>query len=157
MKVFFDTNVLIAAFISHGVCCELFDYCLEKHTVFTSNFVLDEFVDKLLNKFHLTETKVLWACDHLRTHTTFTSEAPLSHQICKDHNDDHIIAAGLNAKVDCIVTGDKKLLELKKVFDIPIIQPGTTSNGIALMFYLPLGRLEKRFHGRLPVLQNNRQ
>jgi predicted nucleic acid-binding protein len=63
MKVFFDTNVLIAAFISHGVCCELFDYCLEKHTVFTSNFVLDEFVDKLLNKFHLTETKILWACN----------------------------------------------------------------------------------------------
>jgi hypothetical protein len=27
MKVFFDTNVLVAAFISHGACCELFDHC----------------------------------------------------------------------------------------------------------------------------------
>jgi putative PIN family toxin of toxin-antitoxin system len=124
MKVFFDTNVLVAAFISHGACCELFDHCLENHSVFTSNFVLDELVEKLFKKFHLTEAKVLLACDHLRTHATITSEAPLSRQICEDHDDDHIIAAGLNAKVDCIVTGDKKLLELIKVFDIPIIQPG---------------------------------
>jgi predicted nucleic acid-binding protein len=42
MKVFFDTNVLVAAFISHGVCCDLFDYCLENHSVYTSDFVLKE-------------------------------------------------------------------------------------------------------------------
>ena len=42
LKVFFDTNVLIAALISRGFCHELLEYCVLTHTVITSNFILDE-------------------------------------------------------------------------------------------------------------------
>ncbi len=51
MKIFLDTNVLIAAFLSNGLCHELFEYCVINHNLFTSEFVLDEFREKLEGKF----------------------------------------------------------------------------------------------------------
>ena len=123
MKIFFDTNVLIAAFISHGTCAELFDHCLKNHTPYTSEFVINELLDKLTGKFKFTEAKVLWASNHIRAHATITAEALLSTPFSRDRDDDHILAAAIKADVDCIITGDNDLLVLKKVHGIPIISP----------------------------------
>ena len=43
MKVVLDTNVLIAAFITKGVCSELLEHCLRRHEIIMSEFILDEF------------------------------------------------------------------------------------------------------------------
>jgi hypothetical protein len=123
MKIFFDTNVLAAAFISHGACAELFDHCLENHLVYTSDFVVEELLEKLAGKFHFTNEKVLWACNHLRINTTLTAESTLTHRLCRDKDDDHILAASIHAQVDCIISGDKDLLDMKKVQHISIVKP----------------------------------
>ena len=123
MKIFFDTNVLVAAFISHGACAELFDHCLKNHTSYTSEFVVNELLGKLTGKFKLPEAKVLWASNHIRTHAIITGEALLSTPFSRDRDDDHILAAAIKADVDCIITGDNDLLDLKKVHGIPIISP----------------------------------
>ena len=41
----------------------------------------------------------------------------------RDKDDDHILAAALKAKVDCIITGDNDLLVLKAIEGIPILFP----------------------------------
>ena len=51
MKIVFDTNVLIAALISRGVCHELLEHCVLRHTLFTSDFILEETQEKLIEKF----------------------------------------------------------------------------------------------------------
>lgn len=43
--------------------------------------------------------------------------------ICKDPNDDMIIACAIDAAADYIVTGDEDLLILKNYKDIVIINP----------------------------------
>ncbi len=39
MKIVLDTNVLIAAFISHGTCNELLEHCALNHEVILSPFI----------------------------------------------------------------------------------------------------------------------
>jgi len=43
--------------------------------------------------------------------------------ICRDPNDDMIIACAIDAAADYIVTGDEDLLTLKRYKDIVIINP----------------------------------
>jgi len=47
----------------------------------------------------------------------------LFRHISRDHDDDHILAAALYGQVDCIVTGDKDLLILRNIENIPILPP----------------------------------
>ena len=47
MKIVLDTNVLIAALIARGVCHELLEHCVLRHTLFTSDFILNETHEKL--------------------------------------------------------------------------------------------------------------
>jgi uncharacterized protein len=123
MKIFIDSNVLIAAYISHGACYDLYGHCLDKHIVYSSEFVRQEVLEKLTKKMRLAENKVQWAYQHLCTYTLLVSEAPLKEKICRDKDDDHVIAAAIKADVDCIVSGDEDLLVLKKVHGIPVISP----------------------------------
>src|SRR2546428_7387927 len=51
MRIVLDTNVLIAAFISHGTCHELLEHCLNHHELVTSPFILGEFSQTLGKKF----------------------------------------------------------------------------------------------------------
>ena len=51
MKILLDTNVLIAALISNGVCHELLEHCVLRHVLFTSEFILEETQQKLIEKF----------------------------------------------------------------------------------------------------------
>ena len=51
MKVLLDTNVLIAAFITSGVCSDLLDHCIGQHKAVVSEFILDEFRKHMGGKF----------------------------------------------------------------------------------------------------------
>jgi len=123
MKVFLDTNVLIAAFVARGLCSDLFDHCLAEHTICISQWVLDEFCDRLTNKFGFTRINVEQAASFIMGNGVVLPSDPLPSRICRDPDDDHILAAAVNGKVQCIVTGDKDLLVLKKIQKIPIIKP----------------------------------
>lgn len=122
MKIFLDTNVLIAAFVSHGACNELFDHCLDEHTIFISERVLDELRRNLL-KLGFTEIRAQEAQALVRDNSIMLSPAPLLSPICRDPDDDHILAAAISGNVDCLITGDQGLLVLKTIQGIPILKP----------------------------------
>lgn len=122
MKVFFDTNVLIAAFATHGACNELLNHCIARHTIYTSDFVLSELKEKLLKKIKLTEQDASQIIAFLRRNCEITTEQKIP-RTSRDKDDDHILAAALKADVDCIITGDNDLLVLKVIEDIPILLP----------------------------------
>jgi putative PIN family toxin of toxin-antitoxin system len=123
MKVFFDTNVLVAAYATHGACNELLNHCIAHHAIYTSNFVLKELEQKLLHKIKLTEEETTLIIRFLHRNSVMAEETKLPRHISRDRDDDHILAAALNERVDCIVSGDKDLLVLKHFKGIPIIPP----------------------------------
>jgi len=123
MRILLDTNVLIAAFIAHGACSELLEHCAVNHTVFVSPFILSEFRRNLVRKFGFTAREAESAARLLESRFEQITPGAPKLRICRDPDDDHIISAALAASCDCIVTGDKDLLELKQVEDIRVITP----------------------------------
>lgn len=123
MKIVLDTNVLIAALIARGVCHDLLEHCVLRHTLFTSDFILKETQEKLIEKFGYSVDLAEEAASLLLSGMKLVAPAKLEQQVCRDPDDDNILAAAIGGKCDCIVTGDKDLLVLKVYDGIDILSP----------------------------------
>jgi putative PIN family toxin of toxin-antitoxin system len=124
MKVFFDTNVIISAFITHGHASEVFEHCLSSHECYTSDFVLLELKKNLRKKFGYSETETKNALDLLIENLLIVKNyMKIVGKVCRDPDDDNILAAAISVKADCIITGDKDLKVLKNHIGINIISP----------------------------------
>jgi predicted nucleic acid-binding protein len=59
MKVVFDTNVLLSAFFTEGLCSKLLLRAKRgEFELYLCPFILNEFQDKLKNKFQATPTEI---------------------------------------------------------------------------------------------------
>lgn len=125
MKIVIDTNVLIAAFIARGTCHDLFEHCAINHTIVVSDFILDEFETKLVSKFKFTVQEAASASRLLRTRAVLIPVVPLNEPFCRDPDDNNILALSETASADCIVTGDRDLLDLREDWKIPVLSPGS--------------------------------
>ena len=123
MIIVFDTNVILAAFLTHGASAEVVEHCITQQEVFISSFILLEVEDKLRNKFRFPPAKVADLLRYLHDQLELIEPAKLSSPACRDPDDDMILATGIAARANCIVTGDNDLLDLKQYQGIPIIKP----------------------------------
>jgi putative PIN family toxin of toxin-antitoxin system len=123
MRIVFDTNVLFAAFVAHGVCAGLYEECLLRGRIVVSPFILEELQEKLLTKAKLSPVEVEEVIDALSADAEIVKTQPLTIRVCRDADDDWILATTLAAKADALVTGDKDLLVLERHEGIPILTP----------------------------------
>ena len=123
MKLVLDTNVLIAAFVARGVCHELLEHCARQHELVTSAKILAEFEEKLLNKFKVPPADALEVINLMTLNMTSVTPEPLEAAVCRDPDDDWVLATAAAGGCECIVTGDKDLLVLKSFQDIAILAP----------------------------------
>lgn len=123
MRVLLDTNVLFAAFVTHGVCAGLYEECLLQAEIVVSNHILTELAEKLVSKGKFTKREANQVLRAVRKDTELVSPAPLAQPICRDPDDDWVLATAVAGKADVIVTGDKDLLVLKRFQGIPIVAP----------------------------------
>ena len=125
MRVVLDTNVLIAAFVSRGgLCAKLLEHCVEAHEIVTSAGLLDEYQEKLVRKFRLTPELADSNVALFRTLMVVVDPPPLAIPVCRDPDDDLVLATALTGGCACIVTGDKDLLVLGSYGAIQIKSPG---------------------------------
>ena len=126
-RVVLDTNVLISAILSEGVCHVLLEEANLENIIFHySPFILGEVEKVLKAKFGLRGSEV-------QEYMNLIAEAGLLidprkanvkiEGICRDPEDDEIIAAAVASSSDFIVTGDSDLLVLKKYEEILIVSP----------------------------------
>lgn len=123
MRIVFDTNVLFAAFVTHGVCAGLYEEALMRGRIVVSQFILEELQENLLTKAKLSRAEVKEVLAAVRADAELVEALPLPAPVCRDVDDDWILAAALAAQADAIVTGDKDLLVLKRYESIPILTP----------------------------------
>jgi putative PIN family toxin of toxin-antitoxin system len=129
MKVFLDTNVLLSAIISNGLCADLLKALkntqpdvFDRTTCFTCQRVL------LKLKEHL-PTKFKWsALETEAAITAFSDEyslAPPAYTTvpCKDADDGWILADAQLAGCDYFITGDKEVLALYSVGTMRVCTP----------------------------------
>lgn len=123
MRVVLDTNVLIAAFITRGACSTLLEHCFHRHELITSDFILNEFRDKLIQKFNFNKQDVEEAVRLLQSKMEMVIPSQLEVAACRDPDDDQILGTALAGNAACIVTGDKDLLIIKQFHQIDVLHP----------------------------------
>ena len=124
MKVVLDTNVLIAAFVARGRCADLLEHCIEAHEIISSDGLLGEYEEKLVRKFRLAPDAAAARVALLRAQFRIVTPNPLPTPVCRDPDDDLVIATALAGGCRCIVTGDADLLVLQQHGDVLIVSPG---------------------------------
>lgn len=123
MRILFDTNVLISAFVFKGFSAKVYDHCALLHEMLTSYWILDELREKLMYKFNFSEAEVNVVLELITERTeTFTPVNALP-DILSDKDDNNVLRAAEFAKVDYLITGDKELLNLQSFGNFKIISP----------------------------------
>lgn len=127
MRALFDTNVLIAAFLTEGLCSKLLGRAKRKHfELYTCPFVLAEFEEKLAKKFSATKVEIKETLMLIKE-ASFTvnpaSNNIIVSNICRDADDDNVLACALAAKADYLVTGDSDLLIISTFRGTKIMTP----------------------------------
>jgi putative PIN family toxin of toxin-antitoxin system len=117
-----DTNVLIAGLVAEGLCRDIVKRRLPKHELFTSKVLLAELDEKLREKFGVDPGRVPFIKAY-RDRATILQPATLPERVCRDQDDDEVLAVAVAARAEAILTGDKDLLTLKVHAGIPILPP----------------------------------
>jgi len=124
MRVVYDTNVLVAAFLTEGVCAKLLGRARRKQLdLMISPFILGEFENVLLRKFSASKEEIRSATKIILDAAQRVSHTPTLSGICRDPDDDRILSCALSARAEYLVTGDNHLLQLKEFHGIKILTP----------------------------------
>jgi putative PIN family toxin of toxin-antitoxin system len=125
VRALFDTNVLLAAFLTEGVCEKLLTRARKRHfDLITCPFILREFERILGKKFSAVKREkeaALALIAEAVSGSVEPSEMPVG--ACRDKDDDKVLACAIEAEAEYLVTGDKDLLHMKTYKGIRIVAP----------------------------------
>jgi uncharacterized protein len=133
VKLVLDSNVILAAFATRGLCEAVMSLCLEFHTLILSDYIAQEVHRRLQSKFKYPLKDSDEIIVFLRQHAELVNPAALPSDICRDPRDVPIIGTAVAGRADVIVTGDDDLLVLKNYADILIINPRTCYEKLRVM------------------------
>jgi len=122
VRVVFDTNVLYSALAAKGFCEEVVDEAVAECDVVWSDPLKRE-LESLLTPLHKIGPATRVALEAYVDLCEFVEPEPLGERVCRDKDDDVVLATALAGKADVIVTGDEDLLVLKKFRGIEILSP----------------------------------
>lgn len=122
MKVFLDTNVLISAFASRGLCLDVLGAVLDGHELRVGEVVLSELRTVLARKLKVPS-------DVIGDIETFLREfhvEPIPKNIpdfqLSERSDAIVVASAIATGADTLVTGDKEIQNLR-IERIRIVSP----------------------------------
>ena len=127
IRAVLDTNLLVSYLLTHRPpIATLIDEHLaqERFSLVTTAVLLEE-LDRVLRyprlqRYYSEETRTRYIA--LIAALSEVVELPESvPSICRDPDDDWVIACAVIGEADCIVSGDRDLLALERVGEIPIL------------------------------------
>lgn len=123
MKVYLDTNIVLAAFATRGLCADLFAHVLLEHELLVGETVIRELRSKLRIKLKLSRNDIDEIEALLRDQTVVRTPANHLSLGISDPDDEWIVAEALAGDADALVTGDAALHKLGKRAPLPIVTP----------------------------------
>ena len=122
MRVVFDTNIYISAFITPGGRAEIawLRAVNGEFILFTSVPILTETARKLREKFRWDDEHIKAAVRHAAAVGTVVKPT-LTLAVLADEPDNRILECALEAKAGVIVTGDRHLLDLGEYEGVVIV------------------------------------
>jgi putative PIN family toxin of toxin-antitoxin system len=123
MKVFLDTNVLVSALATRGLCADVLRETLTSHQLVVSAPMFNELRRVLRQKPRIPGELIDGAIEILQQDAHFATPSAVPDVKIRDKDDLTILSSALNGNADLLVTGDKELLNLVKIKDMEIVSP----------------------------------
>lgn len=123
MRVCLDTNVLVAAFATRGLCADVLRTVLAEHDLVVGEVMLDELRRALTAKFKLPADRVAAVEAVLGTAPILPGPAEPSAVAVRHPADRWILATAVAGGADVLVTGDRDLLAVAEDAPLPILEP----------------------------------
>lgn len=112
MRVFLDTNVLVSAYATRGLCADVLRAVLTEHELLTAEVVLQDLERILTRKIRLPDEAVGDILGFLREAHVEPRPARAAELPIRDADDAWVLASALAAGADVLVTGDPHLLDV---------------------------------------------
>lgn len=123
MKVYVDTNVVLAAFATRGLCADLFAHVLLEHELLVGETVIRELRTTLRIKLKLSRNDIGEVEALLRDQTVVSTPTEHLGLGISDPDDEWIVAEAMAGEADTLVTGDATLQKLGRRAPLPIVSP----------------------------------
>ena len=123
MRVFLDTNVLVSAFASRGLCADLFELVLTEHDLVLGRNVLRELSEALRKKLKLPAAHAEEIVDFVSVEAEQVAQEADPVPARVDPDDAVVLGEALAGKAEVFVTGDAALLRLAVIGTLKIVSP----------------------------------
>jgi uncharacterized protein len=126
VRVVLDTNVLLSAVFTRGICERVLDICWENSpaiVVICSELILREFAEHAHAKFGVPTDAVGEAVVKLRAHLEVVNPSEVAADACRDPDDLPVLGTVVAGHAHYLVTGDQDLLTLNSFLGIAIVSP----------------------------------
>jgi putative PIN family toxin of toxin-antitoxin system len=121
--VYLDTNVLVSAFASRGLCAELFEVVLLEHDLLVGSQGTAELRRSLRQKIKLPAARCDEIMQFLREQATAFIESSEPVRATVDDDDAQILGDAIAGKADVFVTGDLAIQRLSAIGGMRILSP----------------------------------
>lgn len=123
MRVCLDTNVLVAAFATRGLCADVLRVVLAEHELVLGEVMLHELRRALKRKIRVPDDQMsaveaVFSGLELVAKPVAPSPVPV-----RDRDDRWILATAVAGRSDVLVTGDDDLLAVADEAPLPILAP----------------------------------
>jgi putative PIN family toxin of toxin-antitoxin system len=123
VRVFFDTNVLVSAFASRGICADLLEVVLLEHELIVGSSVLTELERALRQKVKLPANRAKEIVDFISGEASLLVPDARPFTAAIDADDAMVIGEALQGMAEIFVTGDAALVRLAMADRLPIVSP----------------------------------
>jgi len=121
VKVFLDTNILVSAFATRGLCADVLRHVLAEHELVTAEVVLTELRRVLRMRFRMPPKVIAEIEALLREHEVIARPSKPPKVEVRDPDDVWVLASAISGKADVLVTNDRDLLDVAAKSPIDIV------------------------------------
>jgi len=123
VKVCLDTNVLVSAFATRGLCADVLTLVLAEHELILGEHVLTELRRVLEKKMRVPRRRVDEVEAFLRAQAQVAEGGARPLIKVRDPADMKVLAEAITGQADILVTGDRDLLEVAAKAPLRIVTP----------------------------------
>ncbi len=123
MRVFLDSNVLIAALATRGICADLLRLVLVEHQLLASRSVFREVRGALIDRLGLPRAMADQVIPFLRERAGVCEPRLPTVRTRVESEHDQILGAALEGQADVLVTGDRALLAIDDRASVRVTDP----------------------------------
>jgi len=123
VRVFLDTNVLVSAFASRGLCADVVRHIFSEHELLTGEVNIVELRRVLRDRIKV-PPPVIAAIEQLLRDQVIVPKPAEPHPLpIRDADDKCVLASAVAGDADVLVTGDADLLGMASRSPVPIVNP----------------------------------